>query len=99
MGSVAVADPLTAPLPVSAPSSTPTWPCLACGARMAMAEDACHDCGRPFLPGDSMPALSLPGVGDVRKLDKMQRAFLTVGGVFAVMLALIALAFLAGSVL
>ena len=88
------------PMPRHAgPSAAPTWPCLGCGARMAMSEDACHACGRPFLTADSVPSLSLPGLGDVSKMDKMQRAFLTVGGVIGVMFLFVLLAFLGGKVL
>ena len=75
------------------------WPCLGCGALVPLADNACSQCGRPFLPSEASPSLRLPGVGDVGLLDKPQRVMLMFGGCAAVMALLVALAFLFGSVL
>ena len=66
---------------------------------VALADDVCPQCATPFLPSDATPSLHLPGVGDVARLDKPQRAGLMIGGTLVIMLVLVALAFLFGSVL
>jgi hypothetical protein len=88
--------PVDAP---TAPTATPTWPCMGCGARNSMDVDNCTQCARPFLPAEDAFGLSLPGVGKLDKLDKPQRAMVAVGGIAVVTLLLVALAFLVGLVL
>lgn len=87
---VAAPDPLTDPLPtlapVAAPSSTPTWPCTACGATNAVERDTCAGCGLPFLAGlrdAEGPLLELPVVGDLTKMSRAQRFGLAGGVVLA----------------
>lgn len=42
------------------------WPCLSCGATVALSLDACSSCGASFLAGsDTRPAIHVPGVGNL----------------------------------
>ena len=75
------------------------WPCTGCGARVPMEDDACSTCGASFLPGDSVPSVSLPGVGDLRRLDRSGRLLFVLAGAFLVMIVFLAVAFVLGSVL
>ena len=108
MAGTAGPDRLSPPLPepvapvttAAAVTTAPVgWPCLGCGGVMPLDADSCTQCGRAFLSGDSLPSLSLPVVGDVGKLDKMQRAGLMLGGVVVVTAVFVLLAFLLGSIL
>ena len=75
------------------------WPCLTCGALVPLADDACTQCGQPFLPTDATPALALPGVGDLSRLDRGQKIVAMVVLALLVTGVLVGLAFVAGSVL
>jgi hypothetical protein len=74
------------------------WPCLGCGSVVPLADDACSNCGQPFLPAEAGPSLRVPGVGDVAKLEKPQRLMLIIGGSLALMALFFLVAFIAGSV-
>ena len=75
------------------------WPCLNCGVMVPMADDACPKCSRPFLSGEELPALALPVVGDLGRMDRGQRVLLALaaGGVLTALMVL--LAFIGGSIL
>jgi hypothetical protein len=90
--------PVSAAAPVARQAST-GWPCLGCGALVPLANDACSQCGRPFLPTDEVPSLALPGFGDLSRMERSQRIVATV--IFALIVTglLVGLAFIAGSVL
>lgn len=75
------------------------WPCVRCGATNALADDACTTCGAAFLPSEPLPDLNLPMVGNVRGLDRMQRALLTIGALGALCIAFVVAAYVVGSVL
>ena len=75
------------------------WPCLGCGALVPLADDACSQCGRPFLPSDTMPALALPVVGDLSRMERPQRIVTLVVLALVVTGVLVGIAFAAGSVL
>ena len=75
------------------------WPCLGCGALVPLADNACSQCGRPFLPTDDRPSLALPGVGDLGRMERGQRIVVSVILGLAVTGFLVALAFIGGSVL
>ena len=75
------------------------WPCLGCGAKVPLADDACPHCGSRFLPADEMPSLALPGVGDLTRMERPQKIVVMVVVSTVVTALLIAVAFLAGSVL
>jgi len=64
-----------------------------------MADDACPKCSRPFLSGEELPALALPVVGDLGRMDRGQRVLLALaaGGVLTALMVL--LAFIGGSIL
>ena len=94
-----VAAPAAAAGGVAVATAPRGWPCMACGAVMSLDEDACTQCGRPFLPSEATPSLNLPVVGNVGRLDKTQRVVLMVVGVVLVTLACVVLAFLFGNVL
>jgi uncharacterized membrane protein YvbJ len=65
---------------------------------VALDMDTCTDCGAGFLPADSLPNLSLPGVGNIRHLDGPAKAMLVIGGVLVVTMLFVLLAFVFGSV-
>jgi ribosomal protein L40E len=90
----AVPVPMAA-APVAAAAAEVTWPCTRCGAHNALTANACRDCGSPFLGGAAeAPALVLPGVGDLAKLSRGNRAAVAVGLVLAVLLPLALITFL-----
>lgn len=83
-----VVDPLTAPLTafpavpglplqdqVPAAPGDPTWPCSVCGAANPLGSDTCAGCGAGFLAAlrEEVPALVIPGLGDVGRLERTQR--------------------------
>ena len=96
-------DPiLDAPVSKAAPVARQElsgWPCLGCGAKVPLADDACPHCGSRFLPADEMPSLALPGVGDLTRMERPQKIVVMVVASTVVTALLIAVAFLAGSVL
>ena len=104
--SVELLDPLTDPLldaPVvkagDAPRGAATWPCLTCGASMALEDDACTQCGTPFLAGaDPVAAVDVPLVGPIRPLavSKGARAWVMIGGGLAICVVLVIVLSLVG---
>lgn len=71
-----------------------TWPCLTCGASVALEHDACTQCGSAFLAGaDPVAAVDLPLVGAIRPLSatKGSRAWLMIGGGVVVCVVLVIL--------
>ena len=75
------------------------WPCLGCGAMVPIEDDACFQCGRPFLPSDEIPSLALPGVGDLKRMDRGPRLLLALAAAGVVMTLLVAVAFVFGTFL
>ena len=60
------------------------WPCLSCGARVALELDSCPECGKPFLAGGDAPvSLHVPIVGDLAQANPGTRFIvgLAAGGV------------------
>jgi hypothetical protein len=96
-------DPiLDAPVSQAAPVARQpltAWPCLGCGAQVPLADNACGDCGRAFLPAEGRPSLALPGVGDITRLDRGQKIMFVVVGASVLTALLVALTFLAGAIL
>jgi hypothetical protein len=89
-------DPLTAPL---AAISGPTWPCSTCGTVNPLDRDACVGCGAAFLSAvreQESPLLTLPVVGDITRLSRMQRFALAGGVVVAFLLLTLLLGVLFG---
>jgi len=79
-----------------------TWPCATCGASVDLDQDACAECGSPFLAGvDPAPALAIPLVGPIRPLavSKSSKIWLVVGGAFAVCVLLMVMLSLVGMLL
>jgi hypothetical protein len=74
------------------------WPC-GCGALVPMADNACSHCGRTFLPTDDMPSVSLPGVGDLSKMDRTQKIVVTIVAGLVATALLVGVLFVAGSIL
>lgn len=64
------------------------WPCGGCGARNSFEQTECCACGLAFLSGltGDVPALVLPGVGDVSRLRRSQLYGLAIAAVVLVML-------------
>jgi hypothetical protein len=77
-----------------------SWPCSRCGARVALSLDACDECGAGFLTGAIPPTtMSLPIVGDVAKLSKVQRFALAAGLAVTLIVVFLALATVGRAVL
>jgi hypothetical protein len=74
------------------------WPCLGCGAMVPIEDDACSQCGQPFLPSDAMPSLALPGVGDLGRMERGQKIVVSVVLALVVMGLFVAIAFIGGSI-
>jgi hypothetical protein len=101
-GTVLPPDPhLDAPITKTADIrlDAPGWPCRQCGTRVAMSEDNCTQCGSPFLLPEDVVEMTLPGVGNVRRLDTKMRTIIGLVGAVGVTLALVILAFIAGAIL
>ena len=93
---------LDAPVSQAAPvarQEAAGWPCLGCGALVPLADNACSQCGRPFLPTDEMPSLALPVVGDLSRMERGQKIFVSAVLAVVVMAVFVAIAFIGGSVL
>jgi hypothetical protein len=95
-----VGDPLTQPLveflppvPLPAPAvdaaaakPLPLWTCRTCQDANLITELRCGTCGQSFLGADGdQPLLVLPGVGDISRFSRGQRAGLALGAVAAVL--------------
>jgi hypothetical protein len=95
-------EPAAVPQPEPAPAparESAGWPCLGCGAVMPLEENFCTQCGRAFLPTETLPSLSLPVVGNLGGLDKAQRVWLMVGGAVGLTVLFFLLALVLGSIL
>lgn len=78
----------------------PTWPCPRCGARVAMALDACNECGTGFLSGATAGmSMKLPMVGDVSKLSSSQRLVFGLAVAVAVTLLLVLIGEIGGHII
>jgi len=100
-GTVLAPDPhLDAPVMKAADIklAEPGWPCRHCGTVVSMAEDNCPQCHTSFLIPEDFVEVSLPGVGNVRKLDTKMRTILGLVGALGVMLVLVVLAFIGGAI-
>jgi hypothetical protein len=75
------------------------WPCLGCGAMVPIEDNACSQCGRPFLPSDDGPSLALPGIGDLSRMDRGQRLVVALAAAGLVTGLIVLLMFVGGSVL
>jgi len=65
---------------VPAPRAEPMWPCHACGASNPLSNSVCAGCGGGFLAAASEQlSVVLPGVGDVMRMSRGQRALLAIG--------------------
>jgi hypothetical protein len=103
---VALDDPLTGPLPgvvgasrVDPLAAVATWPCIRCGEPVPISLDACPSCGAGFLSGSVADlSLRIPGVGDVSRMSRGQRAGLAAALALGLMLVLVLLATLGGLV-
>jgi hypothetical protein len=101
-GTVLPPDPhLDAPVLRSADVrlAEPSWPCRSCGIRVAMSEDNCPKCHAPFLEPEDTVDLTLPVVGNVRRLDTKMRTILGFVGAFGMTLVLVVVAFVLGAIL
>lgn len=94
-----ILDPPVSKAPPVARAEAQGWPCLSCGALVPLADNACSQCGRPFLPTDEMPSLALPGIGDVSRMDRGQRIMVAAVFGLLVMGVFVAMAFIVGSLL
>jgi len=77
----------------------PGWPCRHCDTVVPMAEDNCPQCHTPFLVPEDFVEVTLPGVGNVRKLDTKMRTILGFAGAAVVTIVLVILAIIAGAIL
>ncbi len=80
---------VAAPLPSGEPVPPALgWPCSGCGTRNALDDPVCGACGLAFMSGltGDVPALVLPGVGDLSRLRRSQLYGLAVLAVVLVML-------------
>jgi hypothetical protein len=97
----------TEPLPavVSAdpeldPAEAVTWPCQRCGAAVALALDACPECGAGFLIGAvPTPDLSVPLVGNLTRFSPGQRLLVAAGLAVALIVVFVAVATIGGAIL
>jgi hypothetical protein len=77
-----------------------TWPCARCGAEVPLLLDACNECGAGFLIGAiPPPTMSLPIVGDVQRLSKVQRFSLAAGLAVAIIALFLVVATIGAAVL
>ena len=100
-GTMLAPDPnLDAPITKAADIrlAEPGWPCRHCGTVVPMTEDNCPQCHSPFLVPEDFVEVTLPGVGNVRKLDSKMRLFLGLIGALGVTLVLVLLAFIGGAI-
>jgi hypothetical protein len=64
-----------------------------------MSEDSCPKCHTPFLEPEDMVDVTLPVVGNVRRLDTKMRTILGFVGAFGVTLVLVVVALVLGAIL
>jgi hypothetical protein len=85
---------------VDAQLASATWPCARCGAKVPLLSDACNECGAGFLNGAiPPPTMSLPIVGDVQRLSKVQRFGLAAGLAVAIVAVFLLVATIGAAVL
>lgn len=77
----------------------PGWPCRSCHTLVPMDEDNCPQCQSPFLVPEDVVEVTLPGVGNVRRLDTKMRTIIGLVGALGVTVVLVILAFVAGAIL
>jgi hypothetical protein len=77
----------------------PGWPCRHCGTVVAMSEDNCPQCRTPFLVPEDVVDVSLPIVGNVRRLDSKMRTIVGIVGALGLMVVLVVLALIGGALL
>jgi hypothetical protein len=77
----------------------PGWPCRNCNVVVPMSEDNCPQCHTPFLVPEDVVEISLPVVGNVRRLDTKMRTILGLAGALGIMVVLLIVAFIAGAIL
>ncbi len=97
------AEPLPAVVtadPELDPADAVTWPCQRCGAAVALALDACPECGAGFLDGAvPTPDLSMPLVGNLTRFSSGQRLLLAAGLAFALIVVFVAVAAIGSAIL
>lgn len=76
--------------------SAPGWPCRHCSTLVPMSEDNCPKCHTTFLIPEDFVEVTLPGVGNVRRLDTKMRTILGLVGALGLTLLLVLLAFIVG---
>jgi hypothetical protein len=94
-------DAVTEALPgvVDAELDAASWPCSRCGAHVPLLLDACGECGAGFLAGAiPPPTMSVPIVGDVTRLSKVQRFALAAGLATGIVVVFLVLATVVGAV-
>jgi hypothetical protein len=84
---------LAADAALAAARPSPTWPCTLCGTANDLHSDSCVGCGAGFLAAlhGPSPGLTIPGLGDVGRLERTQRFLLAGGLVFLVLLVTVLL--------
>lgn len=87
-----------APTPAAQPArpdqQTSTWPCIRCGADVALALNSCPTCGGAFLAGADPLRFEVPVVGDLLARSRGQRLAMAVA--LALLLAVLAVGLLSG---
>jgi hypothetical protein len=77
-----------------------SWPCARCGSQVPLLLDACDECGAGFLAGAiPRPSVSLPIVGDLQRLSKVQRFALAAGLAVAIIAVFLIVVTIAAAVL
>jgi RNA polymerase subunit RPABC4/transcription elongation factor Spt4 len=72
-----------------------TWPCRKCTAEVPMEQDSCPVCGGGFLDAGEI-SVRLPLIGDAKTLEGSKKAWVIVGGAFAIIIAFLAFAMVIG---
>jgi ribosomal protein L40E len=72
-----------------------TWPCRKCTAEVPMEQDSCPVCGGGFLDAGEI-SVRLPLIGDAKTLEGSKKAWVIVGGAFAIIVAFLAFAMVIG---
>jgi RNA polymerase subunit RPABC4/transcription elongation factor Spt4 len=82
----------------SATASSEAWPCLHCGVRVPLEENACPSCGTGFLEGAIPGEATLGRLGNAAA-SKQTKAFIMIGGSVGLLGVLLALMYVLGAVL
>ena len=93
--------PVTPPDPAGPPEHGGGWPCSACGRDNPWEAALCAGCGTPFLggAGAELPRVALPGVGDLSRLGRGQRAALVTAVLLLGVVLLVLLSAVGGALL